>query len=219
MQTWQQIADQINRKLVESASPMVDDTEMVGLLNETYDELFEEWIKLLSEKDESAIQLLAPLLRPAIGITLTGVIFYIDTTNFPGGARWIASLRGDFVQSCSNTAESRNIEFLSMNERSDFDNPLRKPDNDHPKYSVWYDAGASKKKVTIHCESAPATVNAFYYRNPTVLATIMGSPEIGDGGDWRIIKRAVDKQCGTNLDERKPITQAETNKDTQIQLT
>ena len=217
--TWQQIADQINRKLVESAAPMVDDTEMPGLLNETYDELMEEWLRLLSEKDEGAIQLLAPLLRPAIGIALSGVVFFLNTTNFPGGCRWIASLRGNFVQSCSGVAESRNIDFISMNDRSDFDNPLRKPDNDHPRYSIWYDSATAERKATIHCTTAPATVDAFYYRSPAVLTTITGTPEVPIQGQWMIVKRAVDKQCGINQDARKPFTQAETTKDTQIQLT
>lgn len=217
--TWQQIADQVNRKLVESASPMVDDTEMVGLLNETYDELYSEWLKLLSEKDEAAIQLLAPLLRPAIGITLSGAIFYLDTTNFPGGCRWIASLRGAFLQSCSGVAESRNIKFLSMNDRSDFGNPLRKPSNDYPRYSIWYDSSASKKKATIHCDTNPSTVDAFYYMKQVELSTITGSPEISSEGHWLIVKRAVFKQCGINLDQRTPTAQYETNKDTQISVT
>lgn len=217
--TWQEIADQINRKLVQFASPLVLSTEMIGLLNETYNDLINEWHALTFERDERAIQLLAPLKQVSTAVSVSGSIFYIDTTNFPGGLRWISTMRGNFVQSCSGVAESRSIEFLSDNDISDLENPLRKPDNDHPRYRIWYDTSASKKKVTIYATTVPATVDVMYYRNPVVLASLTGSPEVSLEGHFDIVRRAVYKQCGINYDQRTPIAKSETDTDLQIKLT
>jgi hypothetical protein len=218
--TWTEIAAQINRKLVQFASPMVLTDEMVGLLNETYNDLLNEWYKLTFERDEMAIQLLSPLKQASPSVSVTGTIFYLDTTNFPGGLRWISTMRGAFVQACSGVAESRNIEFMSDNDVSDLDNPLRKPDNDHPRYRLWYDVSANKKKVTIYCATpVPTTVDVLYYRNPVVLTSLTGSPEISLEGHFDIVRRAVFKQCGINYDERTPIAKAETDTDLQIKVT
>lgn len=101
--TWAQISAEVNRKLVLSASPRVTVPDMLGLLNESYEELLAEWYPMTFEKDEMAIQLLAPLHRGPIH-PVPGASFLIDSTLFPGGLRLITSFRGRFLQPCSATA-------------------------------------------------------------------------------------------------------------------
>lgn len=213
--TWQQISDEIERKLIISASPRVGTTDMVGLLNETMDELIEQWFKLLYEKDESAIQLLAPLKQYVPDITVTGGAFYIDNTTFPGGLRFISSMWGLF-EICGAVVR-REITFLADNDITDIENPLRKPTNDRPRYQIYYDTDADKKKVVIYADDVPSTVNVNYYRHPAVLTSITGSPEVSLEGHYRIVKRAVAKQTGIDLDERERSFQNETTSDLQLQ--
>jgi|SRR6185295_6236270 len=220
--TWQQIADNVNRKLVQFASPPVLPAEMVGLLNEAYDALLTQWWQMTFERDEFAIQLLTPLKQGPISPTLTSAnhisTFEIDTTVFPGGLRAIASFRGYFKQSCSGLSAWRMIEFLSDNDLSDLENPLRMPTNDFPRYRMWFNTTSSKKKVSIYYDGdAPTTTELFYYRQQTILTSITGSPEVDQTGHRLIVNKAVAIQSGTNEDQREEIFERETNKDLQVE--
>lgn len=217
MTTWQQIADEVNRKLVLSASPRVSTPAMLGLLTETLDELLEEWFKLTFEKDEQAIQLLSPLKQGPVNIT-PGTSFLIDSTLFPGGLRWFTSLRGKFL--LCGVEVWRNILFMPDNDVSDLENPFRKPTNDVPKYRFQWDTTSSKKKVTILSDTAPTAIEAYYYRTPAAIA-LTANPEtsISPEGHYKIIKRAVLKQSGIDEDARTPVFNQETNKDLQVTVT
>lgn len=215
--TWQQISDAIQRKLRQYSSPPILPAEMVDRLNEAYNDLLIEWYKLTLERDENAIQLLAPLKQGPITPTLSGTIFYIDTAQFTGGLRWITAMRGLFAQSCNPVSEWRNIEFLPDNDLSDLENPLRKPTNDYPKYREWWDVGAGKKKITLECDSAPSDLKVFYLRQQVVITTVAsGSPEISVEGHWDIVRRVVFNQAGINIDPRSGLFKAETDKDLSV---
>lgn len=218
--TWQLIADEINRRLVQFASPPVLTAEMVGLLNETYDELIGEWFALTFEKDEYAINVMAPLKRGPVAIA--GVAQFDLGASFPG-YKWMTSLRGSFKQACNQQFEWRNIEFLSDNDMSDIDNPLREPTADFPRYKLGWNAGTSLKQVTIFADSgsinpAAASIVAYYFIHHAVLTSITSSPEISLEGHYKIVKRACWKQAGINEDARTPVFEKETVKDSQVQI-